>query len=172
VSKAVVDLLGYQYHAAYGLDIVRVRPFPHIGPGQSERFVAASFACQIAQIERGEREATIEVGNLAAKRDFTDVRDMVAAYELALLKGEPGAVYNIGRGVAVSIEDLLEHLIASSNAPVKVRVDSSRLRPADAPVLVCDPTRFRERTSWEARIPLDVTLRDILNYWREQAAAA
>jgi GDP-4-dehydro-6-deoxy-D-mannose reductase len=172
VSKAAVDLLGYQYYAAYGLDVVRVRPFPHIGPGQSDRFVTASFAHQIAQIERGERDETIEVGNLEAKRDFTDVRDMVAAYELALLNGEPGAVYNIGSGAAVSIAALLEQLIASSHARVTVRVDSSRLRPADAPVLVCDPTRFRERTHWEVRIPLQQTLEDILSYWRRHAFAA
>jgi len=172
VSKAALDLLGYQYHVAYGLDVVRVRPFTHIGPGQSDRFVAASFARQIVEIERGAREPVIAVGNLAAKRDFTDVRDMVGAYELALLNGEPGAVYNIGRGAAVSIQALLEQLIGSSRVPVTVRVDSSRLRSADAPLLLCDAARFRERTQWEARIPLEVTLQDILDYWRDQEVAA
>lgn len=172
VSKAAVDLFAYQYHAAYGLDVVRVRPFNHIGPGQSERFVASNFARQIVEIERGDRPPVIEVGNLAAMRDFTDVRDMVRAYELALLKGESGAVYNIGRGSAVSIEQLLETMLKASRAVIEVRVDPGRLRQVDAPLQVCDARRFRERTGWEASIPLERTLVDILDYWRSRVTAA
>jgi GDP-4-dehydro-6-deoxy-D-mannose reductase len=105
-------------------------------------------------------------------RDFTDVRDMVRAYELAVLKGESGAVYNIGRGSAVSIRHLLEAMLNSSRAPIEVRVNESRLRQVDAPVQVCDPRRFRERTQWEAEIPLDQTLKDTLDYWRARVTAA
>lgn len=168
VSKAAQDLLAYQYHAAYRLDVVRVRPFNHIGPGQSDRFVAASFARQIAEIEAGLRKPVIQVGNLDAQRDFTDVRDMVRAYQLALLTGETGAAYNVGCGSAVTVRSLLDQLAAHSDAPITVRVDPSRLRPADVPLMVCDSTRFRKRTHWEPRIPLDVTLEDILSYWRRQ----
>ncbi len=171
VSKAATDLFAYEYHAAYGLDLVRVRPFAHIGPGQSERFAASSFARQIAEIERGMRPPMIAVGNLDARRDFTDVRDMVRAYELAVLKGETGAVYNIGRGSAVSIGGLLETLLSRCNIPIEVKEDPNRLRPVDAPLQVCDARRFRERTNWEVRIPLDETLNDILGYWRARVAA-
>jgi GDP-4-dehydro-6-deoxy-D-mannose reductase len=172
VSKAAVDLFAYQYRAAYGLDVVRVRPFNHIGPGQSERFVASNFARQIAEIERGDRPPVIEVGNLDARRDFTDVRDIVRAYELALLKGESGAVYNIGRGSAVSIQQLLETMLRLSRVTIEIRVDPTRLRQIDAPLQVCDARRFRERTHWEARIPIDQTLEDILDYWRARVTAA
>ncbi len=168
VSKAAADLVAYQYFAAHHLDIVRVRPFTHIGPGQSVRFVAASFARQIAEIERGLRPPVIEVGNLEARRDFTDVRDMVRAYELALAKGEPGSVYNIGRGSAVAVRTLLDVLLSQSRTAIDVRVEASRLRQVDAPLQVCDARKFRERTGWEPRIPLEQTLVDILEYARAQ----
>jgi GDP-4-dehydro-6-deoxy-D-mannose reductase len=171
VSKAALDLFAYQYQVAQGVDVVRVRPFTHIGPGQSDRFVAASFAHQIAEIERGSRPPVIEVGNLQARRDFTDVRDMVRAYELALLKGESGAVYNIGRGAAVSIGNLLEQMLDRSSVPIKVAVDPARLRQVDVPLQICDAQRFRARTHWEARIPLGQTLDDILEDWRSRVTA-
>jgi GDP-4-dehydro-6-deoxy-D-mannose reductase len=170
VSKAAQDLLGYQYHVAYGLDVVRVRPFNHIGPGQSDRFVASNFARQIAEIETGMHAPVIQVGNLAARRDFTDVRDMVQAYEAALLKGDSGAAYNLGQGSSVPVRSLLDYLVARSRVPVTVQVDPSRLRPADAPVLECDGRRFRETTGWKPQIPLEQTLDDILDYWRLQIA--
>ena len=172
VSKAAADLFAYQYHVAQGVDVVRVRPFTHIGPGQSDRFAAASFARQIAEIERGLRPPVIEVGNLEAKRDFTDVRDMVRAYELALLKGETGGVYNIGRGAAVSIRTLLDGFLTRSSAAIEVRVEPSRLRQVDAPLQICDARRFRERTLWEPRIPLAQTLSDMLDYARARISAA
>ncbi len=171
VSKATQDLLGYQYFIAHQLDIVRVRPFNYIGPGQSDRFVASGFARQIAEIEAGLFDPSIATGNLEARRDFTDVRDMVAAFELALAAGEAGAVYNIGRGEAVSIRTLLDLLIRRSRVPVNVHVDPARLRQADPPVSVCDATRFRERTGWEAKIPLERTLDDTLRYWRDRVSA-
>jgi GDP-4-dehydro-6-deoxy-D-mannose reductase len=168
VSKAANDLFAHQYHAAYSLDVVRVRPFTHIGAGQSDRFAVSSFARQIAEIESGLRPPVIEVGNLEAKRDVTDVRDMVRAYELAVLNGESGGVYNIGRGAAVSIRALLEELLNLSQVHIDVQVDPGRLRQVDAPMQVCDARRFRERTGWEARIPLTETLEGILAYWRAQ----
>ena len=171
VSKAAVDLLGYQYYVSYGLPIVRVRPFNHIGPGQSDRFVASSFARQIAEIERGVREPFLDVGNLDAQRDFTDVRDMVRAYELALTLGEPGSVYNLGCSTPITVRAILDHLLALSRKPATVRVDLQRLRRADAPLQVCDGRRFRALTQWEPSIPLDVTLSDLLDYWRAQVAS-
>ena len=171
VSKAANDLFAYQYHAAYGLDVVRVRPFTHIGAGQSDRFAVSSFARQIAEIESGLRAPAMEVGNLDAMRDFTDVRDIVRAYELAVLKGESGAVYNIGRGAAVAIGGLLAMMLNRSHVTIEVRVDPNRLRQVDAPLQVCDARRFRDRTHWEASIPLDETLDDILGYWRARIAA-
>ena len=171
VSKAAVDLLGYQYAAAFGLEVIRVRPFNHLGPGQTDRFVAAAFARQIAEIEAGLRAPVVLVGNLDARRDFTDVRDIVRAYEIACLTGEAGAAYNIGRGTAVPIRSLLDQLIALSRVPVELRVDPDRLRPSDAPLLVCDPRRFRELSGWEPEIPLSVSLSDMLNDWRERVAA-
>jgi GDP-4-dehydro-6-deoxy-D-mannose reductase len=168
VSKAAEDLLGYQYHAAYEMDVVRVRPFNHIGPGQTDRFVTANLARQIAEIEIGSRDPVLQVGNLAARRDFTDVRDVVRAYELALLRGEAGAVYNIGSGVGVSIQSLLDTLVARSRVPITVEVDPSRLRRTDSPTMVCNATRFRKATGWRPELSLERTLEDILDYWRRQ----
>lgn len=170
VSKAAVDLLGYLYWMSYGLPIVRVRPFNHIGPGQSERFVASSFARQIAEIELGMREPFLDVGNLDAQRDFTDVRDMVRAYELALTLGEPGSVYNLGGSTPITVGAILDHLLALSRKPATIRIDPQRLRRTDAPLQVCDGRRFRARTEWAPSIPLDVTLSDLLDYWRTQVA--
>lgn len=166
VSKIAQDMLALQYHLSHGLDIVRVRPFNHIGPRQSSRFVAASFAKQIAAIEQGKQPPTILVGNLSAQRDFTDVRDMVRAYVLALHHGESGAVYNIGSGRAVRIQEVLDTLLAASGQPIEVRQDPSRMRPIDVPAVVCDASRFRERTGWQPQRTLAQTLQDILEDWR------
>jgi len=168
VSKVVQDMLGYQYFASHSLHIVRVRPFNHIGPRQSAGFVTAAFARQIAEAEAGRTPPVIKVGNLETKRDFTDVRDMVAAYYLALSKGEPGEVYNIGSGIARSIREVLDILLAKSKIELAVQEDPTHLRPSEVPVVACDSRKFRERTGWEACIPLEESLRDILDYWREE----
>jgi GDP-4-dehydro-6-deoxy-D-mannose reductase len=172
VSKAGQDLLGLQYFLTYRLPVVRVRPFNHIGPRQNRKFVAASFAAQIARIEAGLQPPVLRVGNLSARRDFTDVRDIVRAYALLVEHGEPGEVYNIGSGQSVSIAQLLEGLLRLSTVKITVEPDESRLRVVDVPDLVCDASRLRARTGWQPRIPFDQTLADLLDYERAQAAEA
>ncbi len=167
VSKVTQDMLGYQYFASHKLPVVRVRPFNHIGPGQSPAFVASAFAKQIAEIEAGLREPIVRVGNLGARRDFSDVRDIVRGYYLALTQGEPGEVYNLGTERSYAISDLLDRLIQLCRVPVTVRVDPSRLRPADVPDVVADCSRFRAQTGWQAEIPFEQSLVDILDYWRQ-----
>lgn len=166
VSKVAQDLLAYQYHRSYGLRVVRTRAFNHEGPRRGEVFVTSNFAKQIAEIERGERTPVVRVGNLDAKRDFTDVRDVVHAYWLALEAGVPGDVYNIGTGRAWTIREVLETLLAFSDVKIAVEPDPSRLRPSDVELLVCDPSKFKAATGWEPQISLEVMLKDSLDHWR------
>lgn len=168
VSKVAQDLLAYQYYRSYGLRTVRTRGFNHTGPRRGEVFVTSSLAKQIAEIEKGKREAVIRVGNLEAKRDFTDVRDIVRAYWLALEKGEEGEVYNIGSGRTYAIREILEMLLSLSRVKVKIEVDPARLRPSDVPILLADSSKFKELTGWEPEIPFEKTLEDLLDYWRER----
>lgn len=170
VSKVAQDMLGYQYFAAHGLKTIRVRPFNHTGPRQEERYVATEFAYQIARIEAGLQPPVVRVGNLEARRDFTDVRDIVRAYQLAVERGAPGAVYNIGTGEPVAIATILQTLLSLSSVPIAVQSDPSRMRPADVPVIACDAARFRRQTGWEPRLALRVTLTDILNDFRQRVA--
>ena len=172
VSKIAQDMLGLQFFLSHRVRAVRVRCFNYIGPRQSDKFVAGAFAQQIAEIEAGLREPVLRVGNLSAERDFTDVRDMVRAYRLALVHCVDGEVYNIGSGRAVPVRHLLDILLAAARCPVRVVPDPARLRPSDVPRSVCDAGRFHEATGWEARIPLEKSLRDVLDYWREKVAAA
>jgi GDP-4-dehydro-6-deoxy-D-mannose reductase len=130
--------------------------------------VTASFARQIAEIEKKKRPPVIHVGNLEAKRDFTDVRDIVRAYWLSLEKGVEGDVYNIGSGQAYSMQELLDLLMSLSRAKMEVKVDPARLRPSDVPVLLADASKFRDLTGWKPRIPFKQTILDLLNYWREK----
>lgn len=171
VSKIAQDMLGLQYHLSHGLNTVRVRPFNHIGPRQREQFVAPAFAKQIAEIEAGLRPPVVYVGNLDVRRDFTDVRDMVRAYWLILQHGHPGDVYNIGAGVAHSIRHLLDILLSMSHVPIRIEPDQARFRPSDVPVSVCDATKLRALTGWCPAIPLEQSLRDILEYWRAKVAS-
>jgi GDP-4-dehydro-6-deoxy-D-mannose reductase len=168
VSKVAQDLLGYQYHESYGLFVVRTRAFNHTGPRRGDVFVSSNFAKQIALIEKGLKEPVIDVGNLEARRDFTDVRDIVKGYWLALEKGEPGEVYNLGTGKDITIRGMLDKLLALTDLEIEVRKDRERMRPSDVMVLRADITKFTERTGWEPTIPLDKTLEDLLNYWRER----
>lgn len=166
VSKVAQDLLAYQYFRSYGLDVVRTRGFNHTGPRRGEVFVTSNFAKQIASIEAGLREPVIRVGNLSAQRDFTDVRDMVRAYWLALEKGKAGEVYNLASGQAVTIAELLDMLLAHTDTQVEIEVDPDRLRPSDVEILLGDYSKFRSDTGWQPEIPLSQTVEDLLNYWR------
>jgi GDP-4-dehydro-6-deoxy-D-mannose reductase len=167
-SKVAQDMLALQHFLGYGTRTVRLRLFNHIGPRQGDAFVVGAFAHQIARIEAGRQEPVVRVGNLEARRDFTDVRDIVRAYELAALRGEPGEVYNVGTGQAVAIDDVLHTLIGLSTAGIQIQPDPERMRPVDVPVIACDAARFRARTGWAPAIPLERTLADILDDWREQ----
>ncbi|NIN66417.1 MAG: NAD-dependent epimerase/dehydratase family protein [Anaerolineae bacterium] len=168
VSKIAQDMLGYQYYASHNLPIVRVRPFNHIGARQSPAFVTSDFARQIAEIEAGSHEAKLKVGNLDARRDFTDVRDMVRAYHLALEHGEAGDVYNLGAEKAYSIREVLDMLLGMSGVEIDVERDEGRFRPSDVPIVICDCSKFREQTGWRATIDLQESLLDVLNYWRKR----
>jgi GDP-4-dehydro-6-deoxy-D-mannose reductase len=168
VSKVAQDLLAYQYFRSYGLKTVRTRGFNHTGPRRGEVFVTSNFAKQIASIEAGLREPVIRVGNLDAQRDFTDVRDIVRAYWLAVSEATPGEVYNLASGRAVTIRELLDRLLALSDTEVEVQVDPDRLRPSDVEILLGDYSKFRSDTGWEPSIPLEQTLKDTLDYWRQK----
>jgi GDP-4-dehydro-6-deoxy-D-mannose reductase len=165
-SKIAQGYLALQYALSPGLHVVRTRTFHHTGPRRGEQFAESSFARQLAEIEIGQRPPRLLVGNLQAVRDFTDVRDVVRAYWLLLERGAPGEVYNVCSGRGVRLADLLDRLIALSGLRVEVQVDAARLRTVDAPILVGDPGRLRAATGWEPTIPLDRTLRDLLDYWR------
>jgi GDP-4-dehydro-6-deoxy-D-mannose reductase len=168
VSKVAQDMMGLQYYLSHELPIIRVRPFNHIGPRQSPGFVAADFAQQIAAAEAGRRPPHMQVGNLEAQRDFTDVRDMVRAYYLAIIKGEPGQVYNIGSGEAHAISELLDILLDYSRVKIDVKPDPERMRPSDVPVVRCDASKFRKLTGWERTISFETSLKDVLDDWRRR----
>lgn len=167
VSKATQDLLGLQYFNSFGMDIIRVRPFNHTGPGQSDLFVIPAFCKRIFQAKK-EGKKTIKVGNLNAKRDFTDVRDIVKAYVLALEKGVTGDVYNLGSGVSVSMQEVVNKLIELTGGGIETETDKSLFLPIDNPELVCDYSKFANLTGWKPEIPFDKTLSDTLDYWKDQ----
>ncbi len=168
VSKVAQDLLGWQYYKSYGIKVVRTRGFNHTGPRRGEVFICSNFAKQIVEIEKKKREPIIYVGNMEAKRDFTDVRDIVRAYWLCLEKGIEGEVYNIGTGKTYSIKEVLDMLLSLANVEVKIEVDPLRLRPSDVPVLLSDSSKFRELTGWAPKISFTQSLQDLLEYWRER----
>ena len=166
VSKVAQDMLGYQYWMSWKVDSVRTRGFNHEGPRRGPVFVASDFAKQIADIERGKRAPVLSVGNLDSIRDFTDVRDMVKAYWLALEKCEPGEAYNICTGKGWKIRDVLDMLLGMSKSKIEVKQDPARLRPSDVPVLIGDNTKFVAATGWKPTIPFEQTLKDMLEHWR------
>jgi GDP-4-dehydro-6-deoxy-D-mannose reductase len=170
VSKVAQDMMAYQYFESYGLKTVRTRGFNHTGPRRGDVFVTSNFAKQIASIEAGLQEPVIRVGNLEAVRDFTDVRDMVRAYWLAVTRAKPGEVYNVATGHGITIQELLDRLLALSTAEVRVEQDPDRMRPSDVVRLIGDSSKFRRDTGWEPEIPFDQTLADLLAYWRQRLA--
>jgi GDP-4-dehydro-6-deoxy-D-mannose reductase len=169
VSKVTQDLMGYQYWKSYGLDIVRTRAFQHTGPRRGDAFATSSFARQIAEAEAGLREPVVHVGDLKPTRDFSDVRDIVRGYWALLERGTPGEVYNLCSGVDWSIERMLSFLVEHSKLErVDVRQDPARLRPSDVPVLRGSAEKIQQAVGWRPEIPLEQTLVDLLEYWRQQ----
>jgi len=166
-SKAAQDLITAQYHRGFAMPTVRFRLFPHTGPRRQAHFAASSFAHQIARIERGLDPPRLKVGNLDAVRDFTDVRDVARAYWLAATSACAGEAYNICSGRGVTIRRVLETLLSFSEVEIEVEVDPARLRAADIPRLVGDHSRFTSATGWMPEIPLERTLQDLLDGWRE-----
>ncbi len=165
-TKSCQNMLGKIYSDAYGLDIMMVRAFNHIGPNQTPVFVVADFCKQVADIEKGKQEPVIYVGNLSAKRDFTDVRDVVKAYAILLKGGKRGETYNVGRGHAVAIEDILKEIVSMSDKDIEVKVDEKKLRPVDVPIIEPDIEKIKKEVGWEPVIELRQTLEETLEYWR------
>lgn len=167
VSKIAQDYLGFQYHLSYQMPIIRVRAFNHVGPRQEARYVVSDFAKQVASIEKGIQEPIMKLGNLEARRDITDVRDMVRAYHLLIEKGESGEVYNIGSGQSHAIQEVLDILLSYIAVPVTVEKDPEKFRPSDIPDIVADTTKIKNLTGWQPEISLKHTLKDTLDYWRK-----
>lgn len=168
-TKVGQNMLAKIYADAYGLDVMMVRAFNHIGPNQLPLFVVADFCKQVAEIEAGNREPVMKVGNLSAKRDFTDVRDVVRAYALLMKSGCAGETYNIGSGHAIAIEDILKQILDHSSVEIRVEVDPERLRPVDVPIIEADTTKVYEATGWKPEISLEQTIRETLDYWRTKS---
>jgi len=165
-------MLAYQYYETFRLRTVRLRLFNHCGPRQSDRFVISALARQIAEIEADLRPPELHVGNLDARRDFLDVRDVARAYVLAAVKGQAGEVYNGATGTGRSIREVLDLLLALTDSVIGVVFDPGRLRPSEIPVLVGDAGRFRQATGWEPTIPFEQTLFDVLSFWRKRVRPA
>ncbi|HEX7097563.1 MAG TPA: GDP-mannose 4,6-dehydratase [Acidimicrobiales bacterium] len=169
-SKVAAEYVCLQAYLGHGMHVVRARPFTHIGPGQSDRFVASALASRIAKAERDGIDE-ISVGSLDARRDFTDVRDVVRAYRLLARSGVAGEAYNICTGSDISIRELADTLVAQAKRPVRLVPDPALLRPADVAVLRGDATKLHQLTGWKAEIPLSVTLGDLLEDWRARVRA-
>ncbi len=168
LTKLCAEETASYYSRVRGLDAFILRPFNHIGPGQRPRFVSASFALQIARIEKGLQPPVLEVGNLEPARDFTDVRDMVRAYRLAVDSCEAGVAYNVCAGRAYTIREILERLLRLSACEIEVRTSEGRMRKTDVPIFRGDSSRFAAATGWRAEYDIDQTLEAILHYWRER----
>jgi GDP-4-dehydro-6-deoxy-D-mannose reductase len=143
------------------------RSFNHIGPRQTDAFAVPAFSKQIAEAEKGLRPPVIKVGNLTAKRDFTDVRDIVRAYVLLAEKGTPGETYNVGSGKAISLQEILDTLLSLTNMPIQVEQDPKRMRPSDVPVIEADISKLKSEVHWKRQFAIEDTLKDVLDYWRE-----
>ncbi|MFC1559536.1 GDP-mannose 4,6-dehydratase [Candidatus Margulisiibacteriota bacterium] len=170
VSKVTQDFLGYQYFKSYGIPIIRTRAFNHTGPRRGDVFVCSNFAKQIVMMEKKMMKPVLVVGNLKAKRDFTDVRDMIRAYWLAINKCDAGDVYNIASGNSISIKELIDIFIRISGVKFEVKSDPQKMRPSDVEILQGDSSKFRKKTGWKPEIPFEQTLKDLLDYWRKKLA--
>lgn len=167
VTKATQNMLGKLYADAYDMDIIMVRAFNHIGPKQEPIFVVADFCRQVALIEAKKQEPVISVGNLAARRDFTDVRDIVRAYALLVQMGKAGEIYNIGSGKAIAISDILNLIISNTIENIEVKIDKNRYRPVDVPIIEADISKLKKDVEWEKEISIQQTILDTLEYWRD-----
>ena len=165
-TKACQNMIGNIYSKAYDMELMMVRAFNHIGPGQAPMFVVSDFCKQVAEIEKGLREPVMKVGNLAAKRDFTDVRDVVKAYVGLIQKGKSGETYNVGSGNAQEIREILDLIISKSNTAITVEIDPNKLRPVDVPIIEADITKLNQLIGWAPQIPLEQTIQETLDYWR------
>ncbi len=165
-TKVCQNMMGTLYSQAYHIDVILVRAFNHVGPKQAPMFVVSDFCKQVAEIELQKKEAVMKVGNLSAKREFTDVRDVVRAYSLLMEKGIPGETYNVGSGHAIEINELLSMILKQSRVPIEVTVDPDKLRPSDVPIIEADISKLKAATGWSPQISLEQTITDTLNYWR------
>lgn len=166
LTKYMQNMIGGIYGRAYGMDIISVRAFNHIGAGQNPQFVVSDFCRQAAEIEAGLREPVIRVGNLSAERDFTDVRDIVRAYGDIAVNGKGGETYNVGNGSSAAIKDILDMILSLSSKEIRVEIDKNRFRPVDTPVIKADISKLRNSTGWTPQYTLKETIKDTLEYWR------
>lgn len=167
-TKACQNMIANIYSKAYDMELMMVRAFNHIGPGQAPIFVVSDFCKQVAEIEKGLHDPVLKVGNLAAKRDFTDVRDVVKAYVKLIKMGKTGETYNVGSGNAQTIQDILNLIISMANTEIIVEIDANKLRPVDVPIIEADITKLNHLTGWVPQIPLEQTIQETLDYWRER----
>jgi GDP-4-dehydro-6-deoxy-D-mannose reductase len=168
VSKVAQELVARHARTTTAVEVIVCRPFNHIGPGQSPSFAAANFARQVAAIARGDAPPVLRVGNLTARRDLSDVRDIVRAYERLMADGRPGEIYNVCRGEAYEMRAVLDGLVTQSGVSVSIEVAPELLRPVDQPLLVGSCERLHAATGWAPAIPLEQTLRDLLAFWTER----
>lgn len=168
VSKVAQDMLAYQYNQSYGFKTIRTRAFNHEGPRRGEVFVTSNFAKQIAEIEAGLKPPQLKVGNLNARRDWSDVRDVARAYWLSVQHCVPGEEYVIASGQTRSIQELLDFLLSQTKSKIEIVIDPTRLRPSDVELLQGDPSKFIKATGWKPRYTFEQTMGDLLEYWREQ----
>lgn len=166
VTKVTQNMIGRLYYEAYGMDIMSTRSFNHTGPNQAPQFVVPDFCKQVAEIEKGKKEPVIYTGNLSAKRDFTDVRDVVRAYCLLMEKGRAGETYNVGCGNAIEIRAILDMILSHSEKEIRVETDPAKLRPVDVPIIEADITKLKEDTGWTPEISLDQTITETLDAYR------
>lgn len=166
-TKACQNMLGKIYSQAYGMDIMMVRAFNHVGPNQAPLFVVSDFCKQVAEIEKGLHEPVMRVGNLSARRDFSDVRDVVRAYTLLMEHGQAGENYNVGSGKAIAIQEILDMILSFAKTSITVEVDPARLRPVDVPVIEADVSKVVDCTGWKLKIPLEQTVKETLDFWRK-----
>lgn len=168
VTKVCQNMIGHLYAEAYGMQVMSTRSFNHTGPNQAPQFVVPDFCHQVAEIEAGKQEPVIRVGNLSAKRDFTDVRDVVRAYCLLMEKGQAGETYNVGSGHAIAIQDILNQILAKSDRKIEVYQDPAKFRPVDVPIIEADISKLQAATGWKPEISLDQTISETLQIYRDK----